>query len=371
MQKGRDILSPHPPKASASFFPHSPPLPQRPRALSFLPLLSFLALSLQLLASPPTAGAAPPPPVAPSTFPSSPSAAGSPASSAHPEAANVTLDNLDPPDKDPGVISLGGGRSRLVLFPNQDVFTPLLGNPREPLSTLEFFAASNNPSYLQFNGNIAGDFGIVRWESNAEGVNRSLQFGLSAGEFSRFGIFSGSTYLIDSDYLVGATLTGRLGPLSQRLFFYHESSHTGYNYTQLANLNKFSDFGQEILQEVTSWDITPHLRLYGGAAYRVIGLYYYPTAQDSLILLGGGEAYSDRLAFLDNLGRAYTSFFLESRGINGYTPAEDFQVGLLFHRPGSYFQVRPMIDLYNGYSDMGDLLFTKDSYAALGVSFDF
>ncbi len=364
------FLSP-PQKLGASRPAHPSFLERSRRSLPILALLAVLTFSAGPLACPTLAGAAPPPPGTPSTGPSSPSAAGSPVPPTPLEAANVTLDNLDPPDKAPGVISLGGGRSRLVLFPNQDVFTPLLANPREPLSTLEFFAASNNPSYLQFNGNIAGDFGIVRWESNAEGVNRSLQFGLSAGEFSRFGIFSGSTYLIDSDYMVGGTLTGRLGPLSQRLFFYHESSHTGYNYTQLANLNKFSDFGQEILQEVTSWDITPHLRLYGGAAYRVIGLYYYSSAQDSLILLGGAEAYSDRLAFLDNLGRVYTSFFLESRGINGYTPAEDFQVGLLFHRPGSYFQVRPMIDFYNGYSDMGDLLFTKDSYAALGVSFDF
>ena len=324
-------------------------------------LLTLLELFLPLLA-----GAAPPPSAAPAA-----SLTTSPSGSlqAVPASDNVTLDNLDPPGSAPGVIALK--HSRLILFPNQNVFTPLLANPREPLSTLEFFAASNNPGYIQFNGNIAGDFGIIRWESNTEGVNRSLQLGLSAGEFSRFGIFGGSTYLIDSDYMVGMSLTGRLGPLSQRLFFYHESSHTGFNYTSMNNISKASDFGQEILQEVSSWDITPHLRLYGGAAYRVIGLYYYSTAQDSLILLGGAEAYSEPLAFLDNLGRAYTSFFIESRGINGYTPNEDLQVGLLFHRPGSYFQIRPMVELYNGYSYLGDLLFTKDTYAALGVSFDF
>ena len=351
------------------FFLPSPKKPSTPSlALPARSLLALLTLIVLLLPLPPLAGAATPqePAPSPATTPLPPAGF-----IPLPASANATLDNLDPADDAPGVIALGGGRSRLVLFPNQDVFTPLLANPREPLSTLEFFAASNNPGYIQFNGNIAGDFGIVRWESEGEGVNRSLQFGLSAGEFSRFGIFGGSTYLIDSDYMVGTTLTGRLGPFSHRLFFYHESSHTGYNYTALDNLNKSSDFGQEIVQEVSSWDITPHIRLYGGAAYRVIGLSYYSTAQDSLILLGGAEAYSSRMAFLDNLGRAYTSFFIESRGINGYTPSEDFQVGLLLHRPGSYFQIRPMVELYNGYSYLGDLLFTKDSYAALGVSFDF
>ncbi|MHB8369088.1 MAG: DUF1207 domain-containing protein [Leptospirales bacterium] len=288
-----------------------------------------------------------------------------------PPAANATLDSRDPPIGAPGVLSISDGTSRLVIFPSQDVFTPLLSDPREPLSTIEFFAASNMPSALQFNGNMAGNIGIARWESNAEGVDRALQFGLVGGEFSRFGIFGANTYLMDSDYMVGATLTGRIGAFSQRLFFYHESSHTGYNYTTLANVNKLSDFGQEIIQEVSSEDITPHLRLYGGAAYRVEGFDYYSTAQDALILLGGAEAYTDTFSSLDHLGRGYASFFIESRGINGYTPNEDLQVGLLFHRPGSYFQVRPMIDLYNGYSYMGDLLFNKDRYAALGISFDF
>ena len=344
--------------------------------LAALPLLVLFGLSTGDLALPSSAEAAAPP-VPPSstgsTGPSAQPSGGSPPPPAMPPppAANVTLDNQDPSVGSFGVLPLTGRSSRLVFFPDQDVFTPLLANPREPLSTLEFFVASNNPSYIQLNGNVAADIGIVRWESNAEGVNRSLQFGISAGGFSRLGMFGANTYLIDADYLVGATLTGRLGPLSQRLFFYHESSHTGYDYTTLANLTKTSDFGQEILQEVTSWDVNPHLRLYGGAAYRVFGLSDYSSAQDSLILLGGVEAYSDPFSWLDNLGRAYTSFFIESRGINDYTPDEDFQLGLLFHRPGSYFQIRPMIDFYNGYSYMGDLLFTKDRYAALGVSFDF
>ena len=290
---------------------------------------------------------------------------------APPPPATVTLDQDTPAPGSVGVISLQQGDSRLILFPSQDVFTPLLADPREPLTTIEFFAASNHPSYLQFNGNLAANVGIARWESTSEGVDKALQIGVMGGDFSRFGIFGANTYLIDSDFIVGIPVTARIGRFSQRLFFYHESSHTGYNYTVMENLDKSSDFGQEILQEVSSWDFNPYIRLYGGVSYRVIGLYYYPTAQDSLILQGGIEAFTPTFGFLDHLGRGYTSLYLESRGINGYTPIEDFQLGLLFHRPGSYFTIRPMIDMYNGYSYLGDLLFTKDQYVALGVSFDF
>ncbi|MCL5284293.1 MAG: DUF1207 domain-containing protein [Nitrospirae bacterium] len=290
---------------------------------------------------------------------------------APPPSATVTLDQDNPAPGSSGVISLQNGDSRLILFPAQDVFTPLLADPREPLTTVEFFAASNHPSYLQFNGNLAANVGIARWESTSEGVDKALQIGVMGGDFSRFGIFGANTYLIDSDFLVGVPVTARVGRFSQRLFFYHESSHTGYNYTVKENVNKLSDFGQEILQEVSSWDLTPYVRLYGGVSYRVFGLAYYPSAQDSLIFQGGIEAYTPTFGFLDHIGRGYTSLYLESRGINGYALNEDFQLGLLFHRPGSYFDIRPMIDMYNGYSYLGDLLFTKDQYAALGVSFDF
>lgn len=294
-----------------------------------------------------------------------------PALSATAPATNITLDQDSPVTPSTGNILLQNGSSQLILFPAQDVFTPLLADPRQPTSTLEFFAVSNHQTYFQFNGNLGADVGIFRWESSSEGVNKSLQVGIMAANFSRLGIFGPSTYLIDSDFVVGIPVTARIGKFSERLFFYHESSHTGYNYTVLANLNKNSDFGQEILQEVSSYDLTPYIRFYGGMAYRVIGLAYYPTVNDSLIFMGGFEAYTKSLPELGGIGRGYIATYIESRGINGYALNEDVQLGLLFHRPGSYLQIRPMIDMYNGYSYMGDLLFTKDQYVALGVSFDF
>ncbi len=289
---------------------------------------------------------------------------------APPPSANITLDQDIPAPASPGNIILQNGASELILFPSQDVFTNLLADPRQPTSTLEFFGASNNPGYFQFNGNLGADAGILRWESTSEGVNKSIQVGIMGANFSRLGIFGPETYLIDSDFVIGIPVTGRIGKFSERLFFYHESSHTGYNYTVLANLDKTSDFGQEILQEVSSYDNNPYIRVYGGLAYRVI-LPYYPTAGDSLILLGGFEAYTKTLPGLGGIGRGYFSTYLESRGINGYGLNEDVQLGLLFHKPGSYFQIRPMVDMYNGYSYLGDLLFTRDEYLALGISFDF
>ncbi len=278
----------------------------------------------------------------------------------------VTLDQdpgLSPSSSRPGI--------RTILFPAQDVFTPLLADPRQPTSAVQFFTVSNQ-GYGQFNGTFGGDFGIARFESSTDGVDKSLQVGVMGASFSRFGLFGPSTYLIDADYVIGLPITFRWGKFSGRIFFYHESSHTGYNFTQMTGLSKLSDFGQEILQVIPSYDVTPHLRIYSGFAYRVISLGYYSSLGDSTIGLAGVELYSDPLSPLfGSDGRAYAAVYLESRGINGFIPNEDVQTGFLFHRPGSYFQIRTAIDFYNGFSPMGDLLFARDQYLALGVYFDF
>lgn len=287
-----------------------------------------------------------------------------------PPPDNVTLDqDLTTGTVAPGKQAGGGSDWQVTTLPSQDPFTPLLADPRQPTSAVNFLGFSNQP-FLQFNGTFGADIGIARWESPTEGINESIQVGVMGASFSRFAIISSSTYLEDADYVIGIPVTMRFGRFSARIFFYHESSHTGYNYTNIMHLSKVSDFGNEVLQVIPSWDITPYLRIYGGGAYRVIGLYYYPTTSDSLIFLGGIEAYTSRIKSLD--ARGYLAFNLESRGINGYTPDEDLQIGLLFHRPNAYFQVRPAIDFYNGYTPMGDLVnFYKEHYVSLGVYFDF
>ena len=283
-----------------------------------------------------------------------------------PDPANPTLD----PEAESTVPSddKNGSFWRMTFLPAQDPFTPVLADPRQPTTAINALALTNRP-FVQFNGTFGADVGIVRWESGKVGINESVQVGIMGGAFSRFSIIRSSTYLEDADYVIGLPVTFRYNSFSGRIFFYHESSHTGYNYTTLMNVSKASDFGNEILQVVPSWDVTPCLRIYGGAAYRVFGFYDYSAAEDSTILIGGLEAYGPAMPSLS--ARAYLAFNIESRGINGYVPDEDLQLGFLFHRPGTYLQIRPAFDFYNGYSPMGDLVFEKEHYVSLGVYFDF
>ncbi|MHB1286537.1 MAG: DUF1207 domain-containing protein [Leptospirales bacterium] len=286
-------------------------------------------------------------------------------------APNPTLD-LNPITGDyPGT---GGGGANdpsertIIFFPTEDPFTPLLADPRQPTSNISFFTFSDK-GYGQFNGTFGADLGIVRIESSNQRVQRSIQVGVMGASFSSFALLDSSASLIDADYVIGLPITFRVDRFSARIFFYHESSHTGYNFDKFSGSSPASNFGQEILQITPSWDVNRHLRLYGGFSYRVVGLSYYPTFGDSLILQSGLEVYGNQWKLMSS--RPYAAFNLESAGITGYTTSEDFQVGVLFHRPGSYFQIRTAFDLFNGYSPMGDFPFDKETYGSFGVYFDF
>lgn len=291
--------------------------------------------------------------------------------SADPVTFNPTLDaDLDPPG-DPSTSipdSTGEPGNAVIFFPMQDPFTPLLADPRQPTSNLSFFTFSNE-GYGQFNGTFGADLGIVRIESQTKGIQRSIQIGIMGAGFSRFALVDSAAQLIDTDYVIGVPVTFRIDNFSARIYFYHESSHIGEDYTKLTGFVPTSNFGQEILQVTPSWDVNRHLRLYGGVSYRIVELGNYPTIGDSLILQGGFEVYGNRWKKVQ--ARGYIAFNIESMGLTGYTPSEDFQIGVLFHRPGSYFQVRPAFDFFNGYSPMGDLPFLKETYGEMGVYFDF
>lgn len=269
-------------------------------------------------------------------------------------------------DEKNGAISTNG--YIVSFFPQDDPFTPLLADPRQPTSNISYFLGSNN-HYGQFDGTFGADIGIIRWESETSGINKSIQVGVMGAAFSRFAFVQASTFLESTDFIIGLPITIRYNKFSARIFFYHDSSHTGYSYTSLMNLNKNTDYGQELLQIIPSYDVTRYFRIYGGGAYRVVGLGYYPSAQDSLIGQAGAELYAPE--WKAAYSRAYMALNIISQGINGYTPSEDFQVGILTHRPASWVQMRTAIDFYNGYSPMYGFPFLKENYVALGAYFDF
>ena len=123
-----------------------------------------------------------------------------------------------------------------VLLPDNDVFRPLLADPREPRFYADYrriyFRGGSN-MLAEGHGNeinaalvaFGGAFGIwgLRQPRGCDGIQVSM-FG---AVFAQFNLDTPSFDLLNADYLVGPELTLRSGRWSGRVRFYHQSSHLG------------------------------------------------------------------------------------------------------------------------------------------------
>jgi hypothetical protein len=119
-----------------------------------------------------------------------------------------------------------GDSSRVDIFPENDVFRPLMADPKQP----QFFAAYQNVRVRDTNTSVnigsvglGENFGLVGRRNGCNG----WQVGILAGVFAQFNLDSGSTDLINADYVVGFPVSWRHGLFSTRVRLYHQSSHLG------------------------------------------------------------------------------------------------------------------------------------------------
>jgi hypothetical protein len=137
----------------------------------------------------------------------------------------------------PPAAAEGPGPLESVLLPDNNVFRPILADQREPRFYADYrrvhFRFSNSDLLAEGKGQninagmvaFGGEFGIwgLRQQRGCDGLQVSV-FGVV---FSQFNLSTTSFDQLNSDYLVGPTLTYRSGPWSARLRFYHQSSHLG------------------------------------------------------------------------------------------------------------------------------------------------
>lgn len=129
------------------------------------------------------------------------------------------------------------GPSESVLLPDNDVFRPILADQREPrfyadyrrvhfrFSNAQLLAEGRGPNISTALVAFGGAFGL--WGLRQQHACDGLQVSLFGVVLSQFNLSSESFDLLNSDYLVGPTLTFRRGPWSARFRFYHQSSHLG------------------------------------------------------------------------------------------------------------------------------------------------
>ncbi len=153
----------------------------------------------------------------------------------------------------------GAPRSRVRAFPREQLFQPLLADPRWPQfsGTVKRHFRTNEPEV--FEGNVGESFAFVGGDD--------WQFGLQAGIFSQFDMLARHDDQMTDDFLVGFPYSWRRGDLTNMVRLYHISAHTGDEY--LLHHPDFVRVKQsfEAFDYRASYDVGNGWRVYGGPGY--------------------------------------------------------------------------------------------------------
>ncbi|MDH5426827.1 MAG: DUF1207 domain-containing protein [Nitrospirota bacterium] len=262
------------------------------------------------------------------------------------------------------------GKFHSVGLPADDVFRPLLADPKEPrfsgsLQRVRFrdVGETLNVGVVGF----GGTFGLwgLRQVKNCNG----LQINIFAAVFSQFNLDASSSDLINSDFQFGLPLTLRHGPLSARLRVFHQSSHVGDEF--LLNNPDFNrvNLSFEMVEAIASLHFG-WARVYGGGGY----LYNRKPALDRGTLQWGLELSAPRrpslifgslvegLLFAPVFGADFRS--VEQLGWNINT---SLLGGLEWSRLTSTRRLRLLLSYYRGRNPYGQ--FFDQRIEAYGIGF--
>jgi hypothetical protein len=240
-------------------------------------------------------------------------------------------------------------------FPSDDVFRPLLADPKQPQFFANWRSTRSRTDRTTSNvGSVAigENFGFY---TRREGCN-GWQISLLTGVFSQFNLDEKNAELINTDFNVGIPITWRSGNWSARLRYYHQSSHIGDEFLAANPGFKSITFILEEVDAILSYDYR-WLRLYGGGGYLV---HREPTTFDRGRIQWGFEARapSMRTRILEPfLNRLIVTPVLSAdfKSIQAHDWIIDTHVlgGFEWSRTGSFRRFRIMATYFHGYNPYG------------------
>ena len=272
---------------------------------------------------------------------------------------------------------LSGGKATNEVFPSDDLFRPLLADPKQP----QFFALWQSvQSRLERTNANVGTVGIGEnfgFYTRRNGCN-GWQISLLTGIFAQFDLDTSNSALIDVDFNVGIPLTWRHGNWSGRLRFYHQSSHIGDEFLGAHPGFKSIGLQFEEIDMIVSYDVQKWMRLYGGGAVKI-------NRQPSTIERGtahwGFEARTptpwsrfDGFGLLSNpilFTPVLTADFKSVEAQDWYINT-NLLMGFDMSRVGSFKRMRILFNYYHGYNPYGQFFYSQKTESfGLGAYFAF
>jgi uncharacterized protein DUF1207 len=256
-----------------------------------------------------------------------------------------------------------------VGFPQDQIFCPLLADPKEPRSFVSWlrgtFRSLDDPTGADTtigSVGIGDSFGLVRWNGGDGGDG--LQLDVVGSIFAQFDLGAPSNDLINADYIIGLPLTFRTNGFSIRTKVYHQSSHLGDEYLLRSEDIERKNLSFESFEFLASQEISA-LRVYGGGDWV---FHREPESVASKVLHAGAEVRSPRggAQFVAGLD-------LKSSEVHDWSIATSGRIGVQFTRsgPGDHPArlVTLMLEIYEGPSPYGQFFQDDISYVGVGLHF--
>ncbi len=261
-------------------------------------------------------------------------------------------------------------RTTSEAFPSDDVFRPLMADPKQPqfFAIWQHFRPRNGGSSFNWGSVAIGEnFGFYTKRQGCDG----WQVGLLTGIFAQFNLDQKNAELMNTDFNVGIPLSWRSGNWSARLRYYHQSSHLGDEFLERNQGTGFRrlTISFEEVDGILSYDYR-WLRLYGGGGILV---HREPDTVDRLRLQWGFEARAPSLAmpgpftFLNRLAvTPLLSADFKSLEQHGWLIDTSVLGGFEWSRPDSQRRFRIMAAYYYGHNPYGQF-FINQKIEAIGV----
>lgn len=245
----------------------------------------------------------------------------------------------------------------LRFFPSNDVFRPLLADPKERQFFMSLLSVKTPAqTFTAWSVGFGESLGLVRWD----GKSFQAQLGFLAGVFSQFNWSTPSKDLINTDFTFGLAATHRWHDFTGRLQYYHQSSHLG-DELLLNNPIPRLNYSYEAIEEVLALE-NSLFRIYAGGEYL--------TSRDPADLKPWNIHWGAELRGGDS-----PAFFRPVAGLDitwkqQHSAEYNFSVkaGLEMGKPALRDRhIRLLAEFYDGYSPYGQFFDEKIRYWGAGV----
>jgi len=242
---------------------------------------------------------------------------------------------------------------------NGRVFSSLLADPQEARLTVGYLKNKHGDSFLDMG--FGGDAPLMYRGKKGDDETSVTVRGLIS---SRFQFFSQSFDQLNADYIGGVALGRKWFDHSIELFLYHESSHLGDEMLERGERTRI-DYSRETIRLLYSGNLDKALRIYCGPSINLNGKPADIRRKWTL------QAGLERSFTLQNVP-LYAALDLQSKEEVGWDLNLATQIGVYLGDPGKvHRQQRLFLELFNGFSNMGQFYDERELFVRLGIALDF